>query len=73
LATDLQPEMLDFNSPLGIGTYRTPMVRYSGSLNPDTSYALALEKGNDDNRACFSSKIKYDFADGKGTTSARAF
>ncbi|MGL5143704.1 MAG: DcaP family trimeric outer membrane transporter, partial [Acinetobacter junii] len=51
LATDLQPEMLDFNSPLGIGTYRTPMVRYSGSLNPVTSYAIALEKGSDDNRA----------------------
>ncbi|MFK8933036.1 DcaP family trimeric outer membrane transporter [Acinetobacter junii] len=73
LATDLQPEMLDFNSPLGIGTYRTPMVRYSGSLNPVTSYAIALEKGSDDNRApAFSSKIKYDFAEGKGTTSARA-
>ena len=73
LATDLQPEMLDFNSPLGIGTYRTPMVRYSGSLNPVTSYAIALEKGSDDNRApALSSKIKYDFAEGKGTTSARA-
>ncbi len=73
LATDLQPEMLDFNSPLGIGTYRTPMVRYSGSLNPVTGYAIALEKGSDDNRApALSSKIKYDFAKGKGTTSARA-
>ena len=73
LATDLQPEMLDFNSPLGIGTYRTPMVRYSGSLNPVTGYAIALEKGSDDNRApALSSKIKYDFAEGKGTTSARA-
>lgn len=73
LVTDLQPEMLDFNSPLGIGTYRTPMVRYSGSLNPVTSYAIALEKGSDDNRApALSSKIKYDFAEGKGTTSARA-
>lgn len=73
LATDLQPEMLDFNSPLGIGTYRTPMVRYSGSFNPVTSYAIALEKGSEDNRApALSSKIKYDFAEGKGTTSARA-
>lgn len=73
LATDLQPEMLDFNSPLGIGTYRTPMVRYSGKFNPDTSYAVALEKGNDDNRApSLTSKVKYDFAEGNGTTSARA-
>lgn len=73
LATDLQPEMLDFNSPLGIGTYRTPMVRYSGKFNPDTSYAVALEKGSDDNRApSLTSKVKYDFAEGKGTTSARA-
>lgn len=73
LATDLQPEMLDFNSPLGIGTYRTPMVRYSNKLNPDISYAIALEKGNDDNRLpALSSKLKYDFAEGKGTTSVRA-
>ncbi|QHH99372.1 DcaP family trimeric outer membrane transporter [Acinetobacter dispersus] len=73
LATDLQPEMLDFNSPLGIGTYRTPMVRYSGKFNPETSYAVALEKGSDDNRApALTSKVKYDFAEGKGTSSARA-
>ncbi len=73
LATDLQPEMLDFNSPLGIGTYRTPMVRYSGKFTPETSYAVALEKGNDDNRTpALTSKLKYDFAEGKGTTSARA-
>ncbi|MCH7336692.1 DcaP family trimeric outer membrane transporter [Acinetobacter sp. NIPH 2699] len=73
LATDVQPEMLDFNSPLGIGTFRTPMVRYSGQLNSDTSYAIALEKGNDDNRVpAFTTKLKYDFAEGKGTTSVRA-
>lgn len=72
LATDLQPEMIDFNSPLGVGTYRTPMIRYSGKFNPDTSYMLALEKGNDDNRApALTSKLKYDFDDGKGTASAR--
>ncbi|WP_293743770.1 DcaP family trimeric outer membrane transporter [uncultured Acinetobacter sp.] len=72
LATDLQPEMIDFNSPLGVGTYRTPMVRYSGKFNPDISYMLALEKGNDDNRApALTSKLKYDFDDGKGTVSAR--
>lgn len=73
LATDVHPEMLDFNSPLGIGTYRTPMVRYSGKINSDTSYAVALEKGNDDNRApALTSKLKYDFADGNATTSVRA-
>lgn len=72
LATDLQPEMLDFNSPLGIGTYRTPMVRYSGAFNPNTHYFVALEKGNDDNRApALTSKLKYDFAEGQGTSSAR--
>lgn len=72
LATDVQPEMLDFNSPLGIGTFRTPMVRYSGKLDSDISYAIALEKSNDDNRVpAFTSKLKYDFAEGKGTSSAR--
>lgn len=72
LATDLQPEMIDFNSPLGVGTYRTPMVRYSGKFNPELSYSVALEKGNDDNRVpALTSKLKYDFDDGKGTTSAR--
>ena len=73
LATDLQPEMLDFNSPLGIGTFRTPMVRYSDKLSADTAYFVGLEKGRDDNRfPALTAKVKHSFAEGKGTTSIRA-
>lgn len=72
LATDLQPEMLDFNSPLGIGTFRTPMLRYSNKLSTDTSYFLGLEKGRDDNRfPALTAKLKQNFAAGKGTSSLR--
>ena len=72
LAIDLQPEMLDFNSPLGIGTFRTPMVRYSDQLSTDTSYFLGLEKGRDDNRLpALTAKIKQNFAEAKGTSSLR--
>lgn len=73
LAGDLQPDMLDFNSPLGVGTYRTPMVRYSDKINSQTTYFVGLEKANDNNRVpALTSKIKYDFADGKASTSWRA-
>ena len=73
LATDLQPEMLDFGSPLGIGTFRTPMVRYSDKLDANLEYAVGLEKGRDDNRLpALTAKLKSSFADGKGNTSVRA-
>ncbi|MHA3891294.1 DcaP family trimeric outer membrane transporter [Acinetobacter sp. GXMZU3951] len=73
LATDLQPEMLDFNSPLGIGTFRTPMIRYSDKLSADTAYFVGLEKGRDDNRfPALTAKVKQNFAAGKGSTSLRA-
>ncbi|WP_336929859.1 DcaP family trimeric outer membrane transporter [Acinetobacter tandoii] len=73
LATDLQPEMLDFNAPLGIGTFRTPMVRYSDKFNADTSFFFGLEKGRDDNRfPALTAKVKHNFSADKGTTSLRA-
>ena len=73
LSTETQPEMLDFGSPLGIGTYRTPMVRYSDKINANTQYSVGLEKGNDDNRfPALTGKVGYKFADGKGTVNGRA-
>ena len=50
LSTETQPEMIDFGSPLGIGTKRTPQVRYADKIDGNTQYAVALEKGADDNR-----------------------
>ena len=73
LATDLQPDMLDFGSPLGVGTVRTPMVRYSDKLAENTQYFVGLEKGRDDNRLpALTAKLKHSFADGQGSTSVRA-
>ena len=73
IATGLQPEMLDFNAPLGIGTFRTPMVRYSDKFNTDTSYVLGLEKEHDDNRfSVFTAKLKHNCLEAKGTSSLGA-
>lgn len=44
LSAGTSPEMLDFNTALGGGTTRTPMVRYTDQLNPYTQYFIALEK-----------------------------
>lgn len=71
LATDLQPDMLDFGSPLGIGTFRTPLVRYNNKLSAGPEYFISLEKGHDENRLpALSGKLKYDF--GEGSISTRA-
>lgn len=65
------PEMIDFSSPLGIGTKRTPMVRYADKINANTTYALALEKGADANRLpAATAKVDYKF--NKGVVNARA-
>ncbi|OTG83814.1 DcaP family trimeric outer membrane transporter [Acinetobacter sp. ANC 4648] len=73
LSTETQPEMLDFNAPLGIGTFRTPMVRYSDKINATTQYQVGLEQGRADNRfPAATGKVSHKFADGSGLITARA-
>ncbi len=38
------PEMIDFNTNVGGGTKRLPMVRYAHSFSPDTKLFVALEE-----------------------------
>ncbi|ATO21106.1 DcaP-like protein (plasmid) [Acinetobacter sp. LoGeW2-3] len=72
LSTETSPEMLDFNTPLGGGTTRTPMVRYTEKVNPNTQYFVALEKGNDENRLpAATAKLSHKFAEGTGLVTAR--
>ncbi|WP_425919166.1 DcaP family trimeric outer membrane transporter [Acinetobacter sp. TSRC1-2] len=72
LSTETSPEMLDFNGLLGGGTFRTPMVRYSNKIDPNTQYFLGLEKGNEDNRLpTATAKISHKFADGSGMFTGR--
>lgn len=73
LSLDTQPEMLDFNAPLGIGTYRTPMVRYTDKINSNTSYAVGLEQGDSDNRLpTATAKLSHKFNGDQGLVTARA-
>lgn len=73
LSVETQPEMIDFGSPLGIGTKRTPMVRYADKLGKDTFVFVGLEKGGDNNRMpAATGKISQKFADGKGLVTGRA-
>ena len=73
VSTETQPEMLDFGSPLGIGTYRTPQVRFTDKINANTRYFVGLEKGADDNRLpALTGKISNNFADGAGVVTGRA-
>lgn len=73
LSTDTQPEMIDFGSPLGVGTKRTPMVRYADKINANTAYAVGLEQGRSDNRfPSATGKISYKLPDGLGLVNARA-
>ncbi|NHB57637.1 DcaP family trimeric outer membrane transporter [Acinetobacter shaoyimingii] len=73
VSTETQPEMLDFGSPLGIGTYRTPQVRFTDKINANTRYFVGLEKGNDSNRLpALTGKIAHNFADGAGVVTGRA-
>lgn len=72
LSTETAPEMLDFNTALGGGTTRNPMLRYSEPVNASTIYFLSLEKGNDENRLpLLAAKLKHDFAEGDGLITAR--
>lgn len=72
LSTETSPEMLDFNTALGGGTTRTPMLRYSDKLNTATQYFVALEKGNDENRLpAATAKLSHKFAQGAGLVTAR--
>lgn len=73
VSADTQPEFLDFGSPLGIGTYRTPVVRYSDKIDDSTRYFVALEKGANSNRLpALTGKITLNFADNAGLVSGRA-
>lgn len=73
LSTETSPEMLDFNTALGGGTTRTPMVRYKDKFNSNTDYFVALEKGNDENRLPAATvKLSYKFAENSGLVTARA-
>lgn len=73
LSLETTPEMLDFNAPLGIGTYRTPMIRYSQNLDADTRYFLGLEKGNDSNRwPAATAKISHKLSDSTALLTGRA-
>ncbi|WP_273777258.1 DcaP family trimeric outer membrane transporter [Acinetobacter sp. GSS19] len=77
VATDLMPEMLDFNTNLGGATYRNKMVRYQNKITPQTEYFVALEEANDGLSStktsipALTAKLKYNFADNKGTSSLR--
>ena len=73
LSGETTAEMLDFGSPLGIGTKRTPMVRYANKFGADTFYFIGLEKGNDNNRMpTLTGKVSAKIADGKGLVTGRA-
>lgn len=73
LSGETTAEMLDFGSPLGIGTKRIPMVRYADKWGADTFYFVGLEKGADANRLpTLTGKVSTKIADGKGLVTARA-
>lgn len=72
LSTETAPEMLDFNTALGSGTTRNPMVRYAGQFNASHQFFASLEKGNDENRLpLLAGKLKYNFQNDKGYVTAR--
>lgn len=72
LSTETAPEMLDFNTALGGGTTRNPMLRYSGKLDAANSYLVSLEKGNDENRLpLLAVKLKHDLSNEQGYVTAR--
>ena len=73
LSTETQAEILDFNGALGIGTFRTPMVRYSDKIDANTQYFVGLEQGRADNRfPTLTGKLSHKLADGAGVVNARA-
>ena len=73
LSGETQAEILDFNGALGIGTFRTPMVRYSDKIDANTQYLIGLEQGRADNRfPALAGKLSHKLADGSGVVTARA-
>lgn len=73
LSFETAPEILDFNTALGGGTTRTPMLRYNKKINRDTQYFVGLEKGNDENRLPAATvKLSHKFAEGAGLLTSRA-
>lgn len=72
VSNEFVPEMIDFGSPAGIGTLRTPMLKYSINQNENSQYAFALEEGRTDNRfPTLTAKIKHEFDQEKVAVSAR--
>lgn len=66
------PEILDFNTALGGGTTRTPLIRYKDNLSALTNYQIGLEKGNDQNRLpAATAKITHKFSNNSGFINAR--
>lgn len=71
-APEYTPEIVDFGSPIGIGTFRTPILRYNNKISTDVEYSVALEQGRSSNRLpTLTTKAKYNFVNGKGNTSLR--
>lgn len=66
LSTETLPELLDFNGVLGAGVYRTPMVRYSHTLSPNTQLMFGIEKSSDANEfPALTAKVSQKLADDK--------
>lgn len=73
LSLDTQSEMIDYGTPAGQGTTRTPMVRYSHTVSPDTHLHFGVEQGRSDNKLpSLTAKLNQKYADGKGLVTARA-
>lgn len=72
LATEFIPEIVDFGSPAGVGTLRTPMVRYSHKNNSKIQTSIAIEQGRNTNRIpTITAKTKFSFARDRGTLAIR--
>ncbi|MFL4396779.1 DcaP family trimeric outer membrane transporter [Acinetobacter pittii] len=72
LATEFIPEIVDFGSPTGVGTLRTPIVRYSHKDNLNVETSVALEQGRNTNRLpAMTAKAKYSFSKNRGAIAIR--
>lgn len=72
LSTEFIPEIVDFGSPVGVGTLRTPMVRYSHKNNSKIQTSIAIEQGRNTNRIpTITAKTKFSFARDRGTLAIR--
>ena len=74
------PEMIDFETNIGGGISRIPLVRYSHNLAPATQIVLAAEEGNSSATGAtakyklpvLTAKLNQGFAEGTGNVSVRA-